>query len=460
MDNGMTQFIVYRSTGTELASTDSTMVLIAAELTAVLPAEDVEHIYYRSGSDGGLSDISGASGPNEAELLVKLVPSYQRDTSKEQYEQIIREILSKYPDVEYERNDQISAALQGGAAVVINVYGEDINELRTIGEDLAKQLNEIDGIEESRSSLSDQVSQLAFVPDYNMLSLRAASPALLGYEANLAFMGSNVTVFREGDKEYNVNLRYAANYRANREDIGGAILNGLPIDGWGTVEESLIPKAITRRDQHRVVTVTCGLSGRTTGEVAPDVENLLNNFDLKGNRYEISGQIADQKETFKWLIISLIAASILVYMVMASQFESLLDPFIIILTVPMAFTGAILMLLVTHTSLSALSFVGIIMLAGIVVNNGIVLVDYANQLHSKGKTAIEAIITAGRTRLRPILMTATTTILAMIPLATGTGEGGQLYAPMARAVIGGLTIATFLTLFVVPSLYLVFRKEK
>ncbi len=460
LDNGLAQFIVYRSTGTSLESTDSTMVLIAAELAEILPPEDVEHIYYRAGSDGGLSDISGASGCNEAELLVKLVPAVERSLSKEEYEQILRDVLSRYPDVEFEKNDQISAALQGGADVTVNVYGDDIEELRLIGEDLSQQLKNIDGIEEARSSLSDRISQLAFVPDYNMLSLRAASPALLGYEANLAFMGSNITVLRDGDQEYDVNLRYPEAFRSSREDIGGAILNGLPVDAWGDVEETLIPKAITRRDQNRVVTITCSISGKTVGQIAPEVESLMSNYDLGNNRYEISGQVADQKETFKWLIIALVAAAILVYMVMASQFESLLEPFIIILTVPMAFTGAILMLLVTGTSLSALSFVGIIMLAGIVVNNGIVLVDYANQLHAKGIKLSEAIVTAGRTRLRPILMTAATTILAMIPLAIGRGDGGQLYAPMARAVIGGLTVATFLTLFVVPCLYLVFGKFK
>ena len=233
----------------------------------------------------------------------------------------------------------------------------------------------------------------------------------------------------------------------------------MPLESWGSFNEELIPKNIVRRDQTRVVTISGSISGtRTIGQIAPEVERVVSEFDMQGCRYEIEGQISDQEETFQGLFIAILVATILVYMVMASQFESLLEPFIIIITVPLAVSGAIYMLAITGTSFSALSFIGLIMLVGIIVNNGIVLVDYANQLLDRGKSRKEAIVEAGRTRLRPILMTAATTVLAMIPVAIGAGEGGQLYAPMGRAVIGGLSVGTFLTLFVVPALDLVFGK--
>jgi HAE1 family hydrophobic/amphiphilic exporter-1 len=184
---------------------------------------------------------------------------------------------------------------------------------------------------------------------------------------------------------------------------------------------------------------------------------MLDTLDTGGLRYEVAGQIKDQQETFMYLTIAIIAAAFLVYMVMASQFESFLEPFIIIFTVPMAFIGVVWTLLITGTTLSVTGMIGILMLAGIVVNNGIVLVDYANQLReSRGMGVIEAVALAGKVRLRPILMTALTTIVGMLPLAIGLGESGETWAPMARVVMGGLIVSTFLTLYVLPALYAVF----
>ncbi|PIE52098.1 hypothetical protein CSA37_08260 [Candidatus Fermentibacteria bacterium] len=459
LDNGMVQFVIYRSPGTELDSTDSTMVEVAAEIAETLPPEVVDHIYFTAGESQGVMAMAGGSGTNEANLMVRLVPAYDRDLSKQEIEEIIRNILAGYPDVEYSRNDPLTAALQGGDPVVVNVYGNDIETLSTIGEELAAELSAIDGVEDARSSLNDRISQYSFVPSCDVLSLRAASPYLLGMETNIALMGSDISVYRENSEEYDVNLRYPEEYRNSLADLNATVVNGMPLEAWGTFKEELIPKDIIRRDQNRVVTISGSISGtRTIGEIAPDVERVVSQFDMNGYRYEIEGQISDQAETFQGLFIALIVSAVLVYMVMASQFESLLEPFIIIFTVPLAVSGAIFMLALTGTSFSALSFIGLIMLVGIIVNNGIVMVDYANQLMDQGKNRIEAIVEAGRTRLRPILMTAATTVLAMVPVAIGAGEGGQLYAPMGRAVIGGLSVGTFLTLFVVPALYLVFGR--
>lgn len=459
LDNGMVQFVIYRSPGTELDSTDSTMVAVANEVAETLPPEVVDHIYFTAGESQGVMAMAGGSGTNEGNLMVRLVPAYERDLSKQEIEEIIRDILAGYPDVEYTRNDPMTAALQGGDPVVVNVYGDDIETLSAIGEGLAAELAAIEGVEEARSSLNDRISQYSFVPNYDVLSLRAASPYMLGIETNIALMGSDISVFRENAEEYDVNLRYPEEYRNSLSDINATVVNGMPLESWGTFNEELIPKNIIRRDQTRVVTISGSISGtRTIGQIAPEVERVVSEFDMQGYRYEVAGQISDQAETFQGLFIALIVSALLVYMVMASQFESLLEPFIIITTVPLAVSGAIFMLAITGTSFSALSFIGLIMLVGIIVNNGIVLVDYANQLMDQGKSREEAIVEAGRTRLRPILMTAATTVLAMIPVAIGAGEGGQLYAPMGRAVIGGLSVGTFLTLFVVPSLYLVFGR--
>lgn len=459
MDSSMAQFILYRAPGTELRSTDSSMTLIMNELMEVIPANALEHVYYSCGESEGLMSLSGGSGTNVANLQVTLVPISRRDVSEAEVKEMMRGVLAGHPDIEY--SEQNAAGMfAGGDPIEINIYGEDIRKLSILGEQIADSLLLIDGVVDARSSLADQVPQISFRPNYDVLSLRAASPALMGYETNLAFMGSDVTIFRENGDEVDVNLRYPEEYRSSFEALNAAVLNGMPLESWGTLVESQVPKSILRRDQNRMVTISGAISGRTIGEIGPEVEAFLERFDLEGYRYEIGGQIEDQKKTFSQLLIALFVSALLVYMVMASQFESLMEPFIIILTVPLAISGAIFMLLLTNTALSGLSFVGLIMLVGIIVNNGIVMVDYANQLLGSGRSRIEAIVEAGKTRLRPILMTAATTVVAMIPMAIGSGDGGQMFAPMGRTVIGGLTVGTLLTLFVVPCLYLVFGRFK
>jgi HAE1 family hydrophobic/amphiphilic exporter-1 len=184
------------------------------------------------------------------------------------------------------------------------------------------------------------------------------------------------------------------------------------------------------------------------------VEEQLDNIEIPPDfSYEFGGSAQDMRTSFKWLGVAFCAAALIVYMVMASLYESFMAPFIIFLTIPLAVVGVIVILLLTGTPLSVVAFIGVIMLAGIVVNNSIVLVDYINRLRARGYSIREAVMEGGRTRLRPILMTALTTILALSPLALGLGSGGEAWSPMARSVIGGLAASTFLTLLVIPVIY-------
>jgi HAE1 family hydrophobic/amphiphilic exporter-1 len=200
--------------------------------------------------------------------------------------------------------------------------------------------------------------------------------------------------------------------------------------------------------------VFCRLDGRPLGAVAADVEAMMDTLETGGARWEITGDVTDQKKSFGSMGLAIVVAIVLVYMVMAAQFESLLEPFLLIFEIPLALIGVVWMLLITGTTMGMTSLVGILMLIGIVVNNGIVLVDFANGLRRKtGITAAEAIVQAGRVRLKPILMTASTTILALVPLSLGGSSSAALWAPMARTVIGGMLVATPLTLVVLPVLY-------
>ena len=217
------------------------------------------------------------------------------------------------------------------------------------------------------------------------------------------------------------------------------------------------PIQINREDQERVVTVTSQITGRDLRSISLDIEKEIKNYEFpSGYSYKIGGENEQMIDAFKQLLLALILAIILIYMVMAAQFESLINPFIIMFTIPLAFGGGLLGLFITRKSFGVTAFIGIIMLAGIVVNNGIVLIDYINTLRQEGKERFEAITTAGPIRLRPILMTTLTTILGLVPLALGIGEGAEMQAPMAVVVISGLTLSTVLTLVFVPVLYTVF----
>jgi HAE1 family hydrophobic/amphiphilic exporter-1 len=227
-----------------------------------------------------------------------------------------------------------------------------------------------------------------------------------------------------------------------------------------TVEPSRGPIVIERKDQQRLVTVEAHVAGRDVGSVARDVQALLDQIPRPvGYDLIIAGNFEEQQKSFRELMVSLILALVLVYMVLACQYESLRDPLVVMMSVPLAAIGVLLTLFLTNTTLNIQSYIGCIMLGGIVVNNAILLVDQTGQLRRGGMSVREAVAEAGRRRLRPILMTTLTTILALLPLAFGIGEGADAQAPLARAVAGGLTASTLITLVLIPAVYSLFHPE-
>jgi multidrug efflux pump subunit AcrB len=219
------------------------------------------------------------------------------------------------------------------------------------------------------------------------------------------------------------------------------------------------PVKIDRKYFQRVVHLTANPTTRTLGEIANDLEAAFARLQLPaGFSVKLAGQIQQQRETFQGMQFAIVLALLLVYMVMAAQFKSLIDPFIIMFSVPMGFPGVILILFLTNTTLSTASLMGIIMMFGIVVSNGVLLVDFTNVLRRRGTPLQNAVITAARTRLRPILMTSLATILGLLPMAIGLGTGGETNAPLARAVVGGLSVSTLLTVFLIPTLYMILEE--
>ena len=438
--------------GTGLEFTDSVLVDIETRIMELIEPGDLENSYMNVGAREGVGALFGSSSSANGEINFYFVDEGERSRSIESYEDDIRTLLNGVPGIEYSLTSGMPIGNEYPISIV--VYGSELETLRDIGETIKNELGRIPGTVDVSSSLENQLMQVDFVPDENVLFLRGLSPARIGTEVTIGVLGLDATTFNEGNREYDVNVRFAEEFRSSREAVAGLEAFGMPLDAWGSFRSTLVPEEIDRRNRIRTVQIDSRISGRALGDVAADVETMMDTLSLGGHRYEILGDIKDRGEAFASMGLAIAVAVILVYMVMASQFESLLEPFIIIIEVPLAMIGVVWTLLLTGTTMGLTSLVGLLMLAGIVVNNGIVFVDYANQMRrKKGLSAEDAIVTAARKRMRPILMTAITTILALMPLAIGATASSVMWAPMARTVAGGLAVATVLTLLVLPCLY-------
>lgn len=444
--------------GTDLETTNATVAALEDSIRAIVPEEDLMAVFSSVGQGEGIMAIFGSSGTNEAEVNIRFTRASQRSTSIFDYEDRIRKVLDDMPGVTYE--SMAGGSMMSGSPIEVEVYGDDLQLLSEVAGRIKAEMQTIEGAVDVQSSVEEQVPEYSFDPSPARLSLYGTSPSRLAYDLSYGLMGTAATVFREGDEEYDVFVRYPERARDSREDVETASVLGRPLSAYGTLRQRMVPNTIRRKNQSRMAQVSCDVYGRSLGEVAGNVRSMLDTLDTAGYRVEVGGEMEDQRETFMYLGIAIAVAAALVYMVMAGQFESFLEPFIIIFTIPLALIGVVLALLVTGTTLSVMSLVGVLMLAGIVVNNGIVMVDYANQLRRRGQELEEAIVEASTVRMRPILMTAFTTMLAMFPLALEIGEGAEAWSPMAISVIGGLFMATMLTLVVEPCIYVFFGRYK
>lgn len=458
-DQGRMEILISRATGTTLESTDSTARIIEEVLISAIEPADLEHIYTTLGRNTGNAALfGGTSATNEIEVRPFFSNSENRSRVMAEYEHLLREALEEIPGINVEFN--AGDPLGGGWPIEIDIFGNDLDDLRETAGIVMREMEDINGVVDLHSTLEKEIVQIAFVPDDVTLRLQNLSRMDLAGELQLSLLGSNPSVLYEAGREIDIHLQIDSSFVMSREEILGLTILGSPLDAWGSFESRLIPKAIERENQSRLATVKCGIQGRSLSSIVSDVEEMLDTLDLGDHRVVLGGETAEQRESFKGMIIAILVAGILVYMIMASQFESFLEPFIIIFLVPFAFIGVIWALLITGTTLTVTALIGVLMLIGIVVNNGIVLVDFANRQRKNGVDATEAVILAAKVRMRPILMTAMTTIFAMLPLSLGTGESGGMWAPMARVVSGGLIVSTVLSLVVLPVLYSLFGRWK
>jgi HAE1 family hydrophobic/amphiphilic exporter-1 len=347
----------------------------------------------------------------------------------------------------------------GGGDVTVNLTGPDLNVLQKLGDEVAQQISTVPGTRNVLNTL-DQTS-----PEYSLTIDRDAAQHFGVTQKDImtalrnAYQGAIATQFDTGNLAINVLIKFPEQFTNNVENLNNISINTtsgaiVPLNQVAKVTLGSGPAQIRRLNQNRVAVVQANVFGATVGDVQAQVQQVVDAIQPPdGYTVTMGSGAKQQSSTFAALYGMLGISILLVYMVMASQFESLYGPFVIMFSLPPTFVGAILGLLVTHRTINMNSIIGMIMLVGIVVNNAIVLIDYTNQLRKRGMTLSEALVQAGQIRLRPILMTTCTTVLAMLPLVIGFGEGAETQASMATVVAFGLTLSTMVTLVLVPVVY-------
>ena len=464
-DEGQIRMAMRLPVGSSLEETKKVMEKIEGIIFEDVP--ELKSLWARAGSGKGRSVVfSGRfAGPHTANASMMLVDQSDRKRSSDTIARSLREKVRRIPGT-------IISVFPGGIVTRVITFGADepidveiLGYELTTGSRLAK---EVDGILREVQGVTDiQIGREEGFPEYQ-IRIRQDRAAALGLTTSRvadivrkAVEGDESAIFVDPKtgREHIVRVRLREDDRRRPEDIrrlpvpvsGGKIV---PLENVVEVAHILSPTQLERKYQQRIVHVTANTSGRDLGSIASEIEEKISKIKIPEDfSVQLKGARLEQKDAFQTLLFALALAIVLVYMVLASQFASLLHPFLIMFSVPLGFIGVIWSLFLTGNTLSVVSFIGIIMMVGIVVSNAIILVDYINRLREEGIELKEAIVRAGRIRLRPILMTSLTTICGLIPMALGLGEGAEANASLAIAVIGGLLVSTFLTLVFVPTLY-------
>jgi len=461
-DAGSISISVKLPYGTNLDETDR---FVSELVDRIKEIPEIEGIMESIGSAGGMAGLSG-SDSSEASITLQLVPLNERQRSAEEVAEEIRKITMDMAGAEIKVRAVSSMDFAGGGSlesISIEISGDDLDELDEIAREVSEIVKATPGAREVKTSLDEGKPELVIKIDRDKATMYGLTSAQIAQTINSAISGSVATKYKVGGDEIDVVIKSDKELVDDISKVQDLLIPSatgafLTLRDVAKVEKSTGPVSIVRQNQARQVTVTGTVVGRDIGTVNREIQQKLNELHLpEGYSIKMGGEQEQMMESFSDMLLVFVLAVILVYMVMAAQFESLKHPFVIMFTVPLALIGVVLALLLTGHTINIISLIGVIMLAGIVVNNAIVLIDFINQLRESGMSRNEAIITAGPARLRPILMTTLTTVLGLVPLSLGIGEGGELGAPMAVSVIGGLTFSTLLTLIVIPVVYTIFE---
>lgn len=409
------------------------------------------------------------NGSNIISMNINLGSMEDRKRSSSEIADIVRADLKEYPEIHKGTVSEGMGGMGGAASVAVEIYGYDFQTTDRVANELR------DKMAADPAFAQVTLSRDQYTPEYQVdfdrvkLAANGMNSTTAAAAVSAAMSGSVGSYYREDGEEYSIRVRYAKDYRTSVEDIENIIIynasgNGIRIKDLGKVIETEVPPTIERKNRQRMITVTGVIEGsHAMSDGVAAAQQIINDTDIPSELSAvIAGDYEDQKDMFSDLITLMVLIIILVYMVMASQFESFMSPFVIMFSVPFAFVGVILGLWLTNTALGVMAMIGILILIGIVVKNGIVLIDYLILLRERGMGILDAAVAAARSRLRPILMTTLTTVLGMIPMAAGTGEGSEMWKSLGITVAWGLSISTVVTLILIPTIYCVFatRQEK
>jgi len=458
IDQGRVEINLELPVGSRLEATEE----VVKEVEEIVLTNTPELKYIRSRIGTGMGFGSQRVGAHTAQIALQLVDLKERKRSQWEIMAMLRKKVRNIPDVRINLGGgQAGRMIMGlaGSPISVEIYGYEFEKTKELSEQVKQILEDTSGVVDVQTTFEEAKPEFQIYIDRKRAASLGLNVSSIAYTIQSNIYGKVATQFRQRGEEYPILVRLQESDRKDVEDVKNIPIfisqnKRIPLGSLAEIKPAKGPVTINRKMQERVISVNADYEGRDLGSVIRDISGRLKNVVLPEDfSIAMAGEAKEQRESFMWLGIALLGAILLVYMVMASQFESLLHPFLIMFTFPLAIIGVVWILFFSQTTFNIIAFIGVIILLGIVVNNGILLVDYTNLLRARGMRLKEAVVQGGRTRLRPVLMTALTTILAMLPMALGIGEGAELRYPLARAVVGGLTVATFFTLVFIPVLY-------
>ena len=455
--------------GTAQAVTADLSERITGQILEQVPETRVLNATFGQADTDNIFANMQSNGTHILSINMNIGRPASRERTSAEIADVVRAILREYPEIRKANVNDGGMGMGGASTVDIEVYGYSFEETDRVAKELQAKL--LATPEYSQVILSRD----EYTPEYQMdfdrtkLAMHGLNSTTAGSAFSAAMSGSVTSFYREDGDEYSIRVRYAPEFRTSIEDMENIIVynaQGQPVrmKELGNVVETLVPPTIERKDRDRLITVKGIVANKVAlSEAVNAAQQIINDTPIPSElSIVIAGDYEDQQKMFHDLLILIVLIILLVYMVMASQFESFMSPFVIKFSVPFALTGVLLGLWASGQALGMMGMVGIIILLGIVVKNGIVLIDYTILCRERGMSVVEASVTAARSRLRPILMTTLTTVLGMLPMAVGRGEGSEMWRPLGVTVCWGLSISTLITLILIPSVYCVFatRQEK
>jgi HAE1 family hydrophobic/amphiphilic exporter-1 len=463
-DSGILSATIELPVGTRMEMTKEVCQKLYIDWQKKYPELDmVNYNVGQASSKNVFGSLFAKNSSNVGTFSMRMVNLKDRKRSAFAITDSIRNDIKRIPEI---RKSTVTAGgmsmLGGQSTLDVEIYGYDFNQTDKIAAEVSKRLSKIKGL------VNTTVSREEYTPEYQVdfdrekLALNGLNIATASNYLSNRINGMTASLFREDGEEYSIVVGYAPEYRQSIEAIENIMIynaqgQAVRLKDLGNVVERYTPPTIERKNRQRIITVSSTVSGTTLDKAVKDINAELKKIDIPSDiTTTIAGSFKDQQESFGDLGALLLIIIMLVFVVMASQFESVTYPFIIMFSVPFGISGVVLALWLSGTTFNVMTFVGVIMLVGIVVKNGIVMVDYINLNRERGNGIIRAVVTGGKSRLRPVLMTSLTAILGMLPLAISRGQGAEMWKPMAVTVIGGLTVSTVLTLVVVPTIYTLF----